>query len=86
MASRNFWLDTNIDGRKTDLSGGPRNKEGGMSLTLKQLSEGQRNDCVRIQSWSTVDKDGRIMLATRVTVFDPNTGAELYSNVLESIR
>lgn len=40
MAVRNFWVDASIDGRKTDLSGGPVSKEGGMTISIKQRSEG----------------------------------------------
>ena len=40
MAVRNFWVDAQIDGRKTDLSGGPASKEGGMNIVIKQRSEG----------------------------------------------
>lgn len=37
---RNFWLEAAIDGRRSRLSGGPRAKDGGMSLTLYQRSGG----------------------------------------------
>ena len=37
---RNFWLSARIEGRKSRLVGGPRGKDGGMSLTLYQRSEG----------------------------------------------
>ena len=40
MAVRNFWVDASIDGRKTDLQGGPASKEGGMQLTIKQRDDG----------------------------------------------
>ena len=30
MALRNFWLEAQVDGRKTKLTGGPKNKTGGM--------------------------------------------------------
>ena len=40
MAVRNFWVDARIDGRKTDLSGGPVAKEGGMNIVIKQRSNG----------------------------------------------
>lgn len=40
MAVRNFWVDANIDGRKTMLSGGPTSKEGGMCVVIKQRSNG----------------------------------------------
>lgn len=37
---RNFWIEAEIDGRKSRPAGGPRGKEGGMSLTLYQRSGG----------------------------------------------
>ena len=40
MAVRNFWVDADIDGRKTMLSGGPASKEGGMGVVIKQRSNG----------------------------------------------
>ena len=40
MAVRNFWVDADIDGRKTMLSGGPAAKQGGMSVVIKQRSNG----------------------------------------------
>lgn len=36
MAVRNFWIDADIDGRVTELCGGPKSKEGGMNVTLYQ--------------------------------------------------
>ena len=40
MAVRNFWIDASIDGRKTELAGGPASKEGGMNVVIKQRSNG----------------------------------------------
>lgn len=40
MAVRNFWIDADIDGRKTMLSGGPSAKDGGMSISIKQRDDG----------------------------------------------
>jgi len=34
MAVRNFWVECFIDGRETPLRGGPRTKDGGMSINL----------------------------------------------------
>lgn len=36
MAIRNFYINGNIDGRRTTLSGGPQSKEGGMSIVITQ--------------------------------------------------
>lgn len=40
MATRNFWISANIDGRKTPLTGGPRAKDGGFDLTIYQRDSG----------------------------------------------
>lgn len=40
MAVRNFWVECNIDGRSTSLTGGPQAKDGGMVITIKQRNEG----------------------------------------------
>lgn len=40
MAVRNFWIDVNIDGRETTLSGGPARKDGGMTVDIRQRNNG----------------------------------------------
>jgi len=40
MAVRNFWIDADIDGRETMLSGGPRSKDGGMKIKIRQRDDG----------------------------------------------
>lgn len=32
---RNFWIEANVDGRETPVSGGPRSKDGGFELSVK---------------------------------------------------
>ena len=41
MAMRNFWIDADIDGRATMLSGGPRRKDGGMNIAIRMRDEGR---------------------------------------------
>lgn len=41
MAVRNFYIDADIDGRATMLSGGPRAKDGGMDIELYQRDDGK---------------------------------------------
>lgn len=48
MAVRNFWVEADIDGYKTKLKGGPRNKNGGMKITLYQRREGEIVEAVSI--------------------------------------
>jgi hypothetical protein len=38
---RNFWLEADIDGRKETLTGGPKNRDGGISITLKVREKGE---------------------------------------------
>ena len=48
MAVRNFWLEAEIDGRKSELRGGPANKAGGMEVTLYQRNDGGIETAVRL--------------------------------------
>jgi hypothetical protein len=38
---RNFWVEVEIDGRKTKFAGGPRSKDGGLRVTIKQRHRGK---------------------------------------------
>ena len=50
---RNFWIRAAIDGRKSILAGGPRSRDGGMSLTLFQRREGSALTSLEISCRST---------------------------------
>lgn len=39
MKPRNFYISATIDGRKTQLKGGPKNKDGGFELDVFQAAE-----------------------------------------------
>lgn len=49
MNVRNFWIDVDIDGRKTLLSGGPRAKDGEMSASLYIRKDGEVYRCCTIE-------------------------------------
>lgn len=38
---RNFWFEATVDGKKMQLSSGPRNKNGGMVIHLYQRDKGE---------------------------------------------
>lgn len=38
---RNFWISADVDGRRSRISGGPRGRGGGISLTLYQRCGGE---------------------------------------------
>lgn len=48
MAVRNFYIESNIDGRETLLSGGPRNKQDGMTTKLYQRCCGEIVEALKI--------------------------------------
>lgn len=55
MAVRNFYVNVDVDGYKTKMKGGPRNKEGGMEITLLQRDKGSKVVAFIINSY---EKDG----------------------------
>jgi len=59
MSIRNFWLEGSIPGRKTDVKGGPRRKEDGMTFRYYQRDNG----CIRevLSVYSFVDTDGSLV-------------------------
>lgn len=58
MALRNFYVEVEIDGRKTDLAGGPQAKDGGMYITLYQRDNGSKLKAVTINCWA--DENGKL--------------------------
>jgi hypothetical protein len=52
MAVRNFWLEATIDGRQTDLSGGPRAKDGGFELTVYVRQRGSILRAVKVSGYA----------------------------------
>jgi hypothetical protein len=56
---RNFWIEGKIDGRKAKLTGGPRNKEGGFSVTVYVKSEGESMQALTVEGF--VKRDGETL-------------------------
>lgn len=63
MAVRNFWIDAYIDGRQTVLSGGPKNKNGGMDVIIYQREEGGIVTAVRIDCF---ERNGKLETHVKV--------------------
>ena len=57
---RNFWLELEVDGKKTKVATGPVGKDGGFCLIVKQRDEGE----VTIAGWlvGLVDGEGGLTL------------------------
>lgn len=49
MAIRNFYIAAEIDGRSTQLTGGPAARDGGMSLVLSQRDKGRIRTALSIE-------------------------------------
>lgn len=52
MAVRNFYINANIDGRQTNLTGGPANKDGGFDLLITQRDNGSIIDAAKIEGFA----------------------------------
>jgi hypothetical protein len=65
MAIRNFYIDADIDGRRTGLSGGPASKTGGLSATILVRHEGTILRAVQI--WAHAKEDGTLTLMVTPT-------------------
>jgi hypothetical protein len=57
---RNFWIDLSVDGRSSDLSGGPRSKDGGISGTIYIRDEGGIRRAVELSGLAR--SDGTLVL------------------------
>lgn len=60
---RNFWIEADIDGQATRISGGPQAKDGGLDLTVKMRHNGDVVDVLDIIG--RVMADGTLRLRIR---------------------
>jgi hypothetical protein len=67
MAIRNYWIDANIDGRKTRLTGGPRRKDGGFDLRIKIRNDGGISDGMLVVCGNAPSEDGTLKLVAYCT-------------------
>ena len=63
MAVRNFWVDVVVDGRQTDLSGGPRSKDGGMRAVFYVRDNGAIVKAVTVDCYTGAD--GQLTIAVQ---------------------
>ena len=65
MAVRPFYINSDIDGWKTPLKGGPRKKQGTMSTTIYQIDNGAITTPFKIEQYS-VEDEGKLKLITEI--------------------
>ena len=46
---RNFWVEAEVDGRKTGIAFGPQGKDGGFELTVYMRNEGEVAKAIRLE-------------------------------------
>jgi len=66
---RNFYVRGKVDGRKTPIAGGPRNKHGGMVITLYQKEKGESVEILNVTS--AVLPDGKLRTVIRIKGVEP---------------
>jgi hypothetical protein len=52
---RNFWLEADVDGRRTPVTGGPRGKDGGITLRVYQRLGGAVRTALRVECRACYD-------------------------------
>ena len=65
MAIRPFYMEANIDGRASKLSGGPKSKSGGMDINIYQRDKGSIVTMFKISTGGFM-RDGKLYLVTKV--------------------
>lgn len=70
---RNFYIKGSIDGRKTNLTGGPSRKDGGMVLNMTQRNNGSIDKCATIECYADGD-------ALKTIIYDKN-GKTIFENI-----
>ena len=65
MAIRPFYMNAEIDGRSSSLSGGPKSKSGGQDITISQRDNGSIITAFRVVSFSRMEGK-TLILTTRV--------------------
>ena len=66
---RNFYMKAKVDGRKTPITGGPRNKDGGMFINLYQKEKGESVEILLVSS--SVLPNGKLRTFIRMKGVDP---------------
>lgn len=72
---RNFWIQGIVDGRESTVCGGPRRKDGGMSVNIYQRDNKQITTALEING--VADDDGNLTLTVKdkdgILIYELNT-------------
>ena len=73
MTIRNFWMETNVDGRESVVSGGPRSKDGGMTAVFHIRNKGGSQKALVVNCFA--NDDG----ALKINIFDAQKRETVYT-------
>ena len=63
---RNFWVAGEVDGRRSRIAGGPRARDGGISLTLYQRDDGEVATALKV--YCVACSDGTLRVEVEPTL------------------
>lgn len=61
---RNFWLELQVDGSATRIETGPREKDGGFTLVIRQRDKGNIIAAMEVRGQVTTDGQLRLRAGT----------------------
>lgn len=73
---RNFWVEGSAEGKATPVGFGPRSKDGGISLTIKQRDNGEVTTALQVVGIAR--QDGSLVL----TIYKGHTGRDILAEVI----
>jgi hypothetical protein len=71
---RNFYINAEVDGRRSRISGGPRARDGGMTLTLYQRRSGGVATVLILRC--NVEKNGKLVTDVECALPDCTEGKQ----------
>ena len=80
---RNFWIELDVDGRKSRIETGPVRKDGGFSLTIRNREQG-RISPTTLEVRGYVDGSGQILSLSAGFVSRDNMGTSLRGKEIEA--
>lgn len=73
MAIRNFWMTSEVDGKDTAITGGPRSKDGGMISQFHIRNKGGSQRALTI--YCMVNNEGKL----QIDIFDAQKKKIVYT-------
>ena len=67
---RPFWIDFNIDGRKNNLTGGPKSKDGGLKGDIFVNINGKSISVLKIDCFVKSDKKKILITAAGEIIYE----------------